>query len=118
MNKKLIDKNDASLELIKAIITWINNAKIENIIEKKCHETYFVGQIIIGTGSSSRHLAGTAENLVAFLKKEYNLLPILDVKVKEWVIILCDSIAVHLMTEQKRDHYKLEQMIESLKKDD
>lgn len=103
-------------ELVNIILECISDAKIEHIIEKKCHGDYFVGRIIIGTGTSVRHIAGSAERLSVLLKKKYDLLPDLDVSAKEWVILICGSIAVHLMTAAKREHYKLEELIESLGK--
>jgi ribosome-associated protein len=103
-------------ELASEIIASIDGNKIENIVDKKCPDGYFAGRIIIGTGSSTRHIAGSAEKASIMLKNDYDLIPDLDITAKEWVVLVCGSIVVHLMTQEKRDHYNLEELIDNLSK--
>ncbi len=103
-------------ELVAEIIASIDGNKIDNIIDKKCPDGYFAGRVIIGTGSSVRHIAGSAEKASIMLKQEYDLLPDLDITAKEWVVLVCGSIVVHLMTQEKRSHYDLEGLIDNLSK--
>ena len=95
-------------QLTQEIINVIDGLKIENIIDKKASENYFASRVIIGTGSSARHIAGSVEKVAIMLKQNHQLFPDLDVSAKEWVILLCGSIALHLMTKEKREHYNLE----------
>jgi ribosomal silencing factor RsfS len=103
-------------DLADAIIKSIDGNKIENIVDKKCPDGYFAGRVIIGTGSSARHVGGSIEKASIMLKQDYELIPDLDVSAKEWVVLICGSIVVHLMTQEKRAHYNLEELIDNLLK--
>ena len=115
--KEIIEKvKGIEDELIEEISKSLDGLKIDDIVCKQCPDGYFANKIIIGTGSSVRHIAGSIEKVSIMLKQDYDFIADLDLAAKEWVILICGSIVVHLMTKEKRLHYNLEQFIDELSK--
>ncbi|MBX9767330.1 MAG: nicotinate (nicotinamide) nucleotide adenylyltransferase [Bdellovibrionales bacterium] len=67
---------------------------------------------IIASGTSTRHTASLAENLVSEVKKEFGVLPLSVEGLHEgrWVLVDYGSLIVHLFYDFVRQEYRLEEL--------
>jgi len=67
---------------------------------------------LIASGTSTRHAASLAENVVQAVKEEYNVLPqsVEGVDEGRWVVIDYGSLIVHVFYDFVRQEYSLEKL--------
>ncbi|MBC7753743.1 MAG: nicotinate (nicotinamide) nucleotide adenylyltransferase [Moraxellaceae bacterium] len=67
---------------------------------------------LIGSGTSTRHTASMAENLVMAIKEEFNLLPqgVEGVDEGRWVVVDYGALIIHLFYDFVRQEYRLEEL--------
>ncbi|MBC7458310.1 MAG: nicotinate (nicotinamide) nucleotide adenylyltransferase [Bdellovibrionaceae bacterium] len=67
---------------------------------------------LIASGTSTRHTASMAENLVMAIKEEFNLLPqgVEGVDEGRWVVVDYGALIVHLFYDFVRQEYRLEEL--------
>lgn len=65
--------------------------------------------LIIATGTSSRHVKSLGKNLVAECKK--NKIPVLSYEGDDWwVLVDLGSVVAHIMQDEAREYYQLEKL--------
>ncbi len=97
---------------MKIIKKSLNDDKIIDLkiidIKKKMA---FADYIIIGSGSSNRHIVSMAKKITEKIKKEFNLnLSIEGLENSEWVLIDANSIIINLFRPKIREFYNLEKI--------
>lgn len=67
---------------------------------------------LIASGTSTRHSASMAENLVMAVKEEFNLLPqgVEGVDEGRWVVVDYGPLIIHVFYDYVRQEYKLEEL--------
>ena len=67
---------------------------------------------VIASGTSTRHAASMAENLVVAVKEEYNVLPqsVEGIDEGRWVLVDYGSLIIHLFYDFVRQEYSLENL--------
>lgn len=67
---------------------------------------------LIASGTSTRHTASMAENLVMAIKEEFNLLPqgVEGVDEGRWVVVDYGALIIHLFYDFVRQEYRLEEL--------
>lgn len=99
-------------ELQKFIINQLDDAKAEDIITIDVHgKSSITDQMIICTGTSSRHLTSVADRLIDACRKN-GLLP-LGVEgqgVSDWIVVDLGEAIVHIMQDESRRMYELEKL--------
>lgn len=99
-------------ELQKFIINQLDDAKAEDIVTIDVHEkSSITDQMIICSGTSSRHAMSVADRLVDACRKN-GLMP-LGVEgqgVSDWVIVDLGEAIVHIMQDESRRMYELEKL--------
>ncbi|MBP6122873.1 MULTISPECIES: ribosome silencing factor [Providencia] len=99
-------------ELQKFIIDQLDDAKAEDIITIDVQgKSSITDQLIICTGTSSRHLISVADRLVDACRKN-GLMP-LGVEgqgISDWVVVDLGEAIVHIMQDESRRMYELEKL--------
>ncbi len=99
-------------ELQKFIIDQLDDAKAEDIITIDVQgKSSITDQLIICTGTSSRHLMSVADRLVDACRKN-GLMP-LGVEgqgISDWIIVDLGEAIVHIMQDESRRMYELEKL--------
>ncbi len=113
-NKKNLN-HTFDLKLLKIIKKSLKDDKIIDLkiinIKKKMA---FADYIIIGSGSSNRHIVSMAKKIIEKIKKELNLnLSIEGLENSEWILIDADSIIINLFKPETREFYNLEKIWEN-----
>lgn len=100
--KELLDYTLADLGDLKALN--VNPLDVSQI-------TSFTDFMVIATGTSSRHVASIAENLVCKMKlREIVPLGIETDLDAEWVLVDLGDVVVHIFQPRMRDFYNLEKL--------
>ena len=97
------------LEVVKQTLLddKVINLKIIDIRKK----SDFADFIILGSGTSNRHIVNMAKNIREKIKKKFNFnAPIEGMEQSDWVLIDAGDILVHIFRPQVRDFYKLEKI--------
>ena len=102
-------------ELLTIVQNQIADDKIEEItlfdLRGKSPITSYV---VIGTGTSTKHISSSAEKLADKIEDTYNEPQ--DIRMEginknaQWILIDLDEIIVHLLTKEARDNYNLEEL--------
>lgn len=68
--------------------------------------------VIIGTGTSSRHIVAASEKLADKIKQTFSLVINIEgtTKAPQWILIDLQDVMVHLFTEEAREKYDLESL--------
>ena len=96
--------------LADEIVARLDAGKAEDIRVLDVRErSSFADQMIIATGTSTRHVSALAHNLIRELKKEH-VVPFNDPKQSDghWVVADFGNVIVHLFTAETRGLYDLE----------
>ncbi|MAP25120.1 MAG: ribosome silencing factor [Rickettsiales bacterium] len=95
----------------KSISDFLEEKKITDIVVIDLKDKSSIADtLIIGTGTSLRHIQSTAEHLRKKLKEEKSLNHIEGDHHSDWVILDAGDHIVHLFTSETRSHYDLEKM--------
>jgi ribosome-associated protein len=94
------------------IVNELVEKKGENIILLDVHEiTSFTDYFILCTGTSTRMLLALAHTVMEKTKGEYMTTNRLEGKPESgWIVLDYGSIVVHLMDEELRNFYKIEEL--------
>jgi ribosome-associated protein len=99
-------------ELQKFIIESLDDAKAEDIITIDVQgKSSITDQMIICTGTSSRHLMSVADRLIDACRKN-GLMP-LGVEgqgISDWIVVDLGDAIVHIMQDESRRMYELEKL--------
>mmetsp|Transcript_25560 Transcript_25560/g.48384 ORF Transcript_25560/g.48384 Transcript_25560/m.48384 type:complete len:363 (+) Transcript_25560:70-1158(+) len=98
----------------------LHKAKVTNLVILHLDESQanFTRAFVIGTGRSARHLYSAANAVVYLIKQRCNALkapipPQCNVNGhpdSAWVAVDAGSVVIHLLTQDERDHYDLEEL--------
>ena len=101
-----------SKALTKFVIEKIEDMKGRDItildIEGKAN---FADVMIVSSGNSKRHVKSIAQSVSAECRAEgINLLGLEGNDVGEWALVDLGDVIVHIMTDEQRDKYQLEEL--------
>lgn len=95
----------SSLEDFKAVDIQVIDVSGRNPLTER---------MVIASGSSTRHVKSTAENVVVAAKAQgHKPLGIEGAKEGEWVLVDLNDVIVHVMLPQTRAFYNLEKLWEA-----
>ena len=97
------------LEVLKQTLldNKVINLKIIDIRKK----SDFADFIILGSGTSNRHIVNMAKNIREKIKKKFNFnAPIEGMEQSDWVLIDASSIIVNIFKPERRQFYNLEKI--------
>ena len=110
IKKNLIKQFDSKLlEVLKQTLLddKVVNLKIIDIKKK----SDFADFIIIGSGTSNRHIINMAKNIRVKIKKNFNFNPPVEgMNQSEWVLIDASSVVVNIFKPEIREFYNLEKI--------
>ena len=96
--------------MINTIINYLNKHKICNI-KKYERDILLVDFVLIGTGMSKKQINEVSLQLVKYIKNKYRLKRIAVCgKNTEWLIIDCDTEIVHLILDNVRLIYDIDDL--------
>ena len=111
LTSKLSQEVRSSENIKNIILAGIDDAKLLDVSIYKCKPDYMVDFIIIAQGTSKRHVEGAAERIVSSIKRDCKVIPIVDKNNKEWIVVDASSILLHIMVEDLRLYYKLDELM-------
>ena len=97
------------LEVVKQTLLddKIINLKIIDIRKKSA----FTDFIILGSGTSNRHIINMAKNVREKIKKNFDFsVSIEGIEQSDWVLIDASSLVVNIFKPKKREFYNLEKI--------
>lgn len=104
--------------LLEVIKEQLENDKIIDIVSFDLRsKSSFTSYIIIGTGSSTKHISAAAEKLADKVEEVQGEQLEIHMEGKnknaQWILIDLDEIIVHLFTQEARQNYNLEEIYSS-----
>jgi ribosome-associated protein len=104
-------------DLIHLIKEELDKNKIENIqFFDLSDKGYLVPYMIIGTGTSVKHIASIGEKLSDLIKQN-NFVSAIRLEgaaaKSPWIILDLENIMVHLFTQEEREKYQLEELYQA-----
>jgi len=101
---------------VKKIVTILSNKKAEDIVVFDLEKSdYFVEHVVLATSMADRHAQSLVVELKNKLKKEGEQFLNID-ESDDWVVIDMGDILVHIMSKNKRDMFRIEELLNSLHK--
>lgn len=99
-------------ELNQIVINALEDLKSKNITQLDVRElTDVTDELIIASGTSSRHVKSIANNVVEDCKKLGHMpLGVEGMDAGDWVLVDFGDIVVHVMQEDTRKFYELEKL--------
>jgi ribosome-associated protein len=108
----LAPQGPRSQALLKEVVTWLDEAKAEDIVTIDLNGKSSLGDfMVIASGRNERHVSGIADQLRQKLKESgVDNVRIEGGETCDWVIADAGDIIVHVFRPEVRDFYKLEKM--------
>lgn len=108
----LADASSPSADLVAEIVTWLDEAKAENIVTIDLKGKSTIGDfMLIASGRSDRHVGAIADQLQRKLKEHgHGKARVEGLEACDWVLIDNGDIIVHVFRPEVREFYKLEKM--------
>lgn len=103
---------------LEEILKLLDDYKIENIeyIDVKDVSSLF-DYMVVGTARSSQHAKKAADNIQYHFKPKMEAIPKSDgSEIGDWIAVDLDDVVLHIMLEEERNKYKLEELWQELKK--
>lgn len=99
-------------ELLKLTLTVLDDMKAKAVSSMDVSSiTSISDYMIFATGNSSRHVRSIADKVAESVKKEgHAVLGVEGYETSQWVLIDLGDIIVHIMQEETRSFYKLEDL--------
>ena len=100
------------LEIIKQVLLddKVINLKIIDIRKK----SNFADFMILGTGTSNRHIINMAKNVKEKIKENSDFTPSIEgMEQSNWVLIDANSIVVNIFKPETREFYNLEKILDN-----
>ena len=110
--RKQTRKPAAQSDLLKRILTSLDDDKAENIVTIDLEgRSALCDAAVVASGRSSRHVSAMADHLARKLKEAgYGTRPINGQGQGDWVLVDAGDVIVHLFRPEVRDYYDLEGM--------
>jgi len=98
--------------LVKEIEKNLDQNKAEDLVTIDIRGKSSVADfLVIGTGTSGRHVGALASHLENMLRKGHDTKPIIEGKEGgDWVLVDAGYVVVHLFRDEVRQFYQLEKM--------
>jgi ribosome-associated protein len=98
--------------LLEVVIEALDDLKVKDLIVMDISQQSSIADLmLVGSGTSNRHLRSMAEHLVEVSKKKgHQPLGIEGEASDEWVLIDLNNVIVHLMLPDTRRFYDLEKL--------
>jgi len=102
----------ASTALLAQALTWLDDAKAENIVSiDLAGKSTIADYMVIVSGRSDRHVGAIGDQLVKKFKESgLSRVRIEGLETCDWVLIDTGDIIVHVFRPEVREFYKLEKM--------
>jgi ribosome-associated protein len=99
-------------ELLKLTLTVLDDMKAKAVSSMDVSSiTSISDYMIFATGNSSRHVRSIADKVTETVKKEdHSVVGIEGYETSKWVLIDLGDVIVHIMQEETRSFYKLEDL--------
>lgn len=99
-------------DLLSFVKKQLEDNKSDNIVELDVQSlTQSFDFMVIGTGTSTRHVQSIAKKLIAAAKEaDISILGVEGETHGEWVLIDLGDVVVHVMLKSQRDLYQLEKL--------
>jgi len=99
-------------ELLKLTLTVLDDMKAKAVSSMDVSSiTSISDYMIFATGNSSRHVCSIADKVTESVKKEgHSVMGIEGYETSKWVLIDLGDVIVHIMQEETRSFYKLEDL--------
>ena len=97
---------------MRTVLTCLDDSKAENIVAIDLHgKTILADVMIIATGRSNIHVGAIAERLIGAFKGLRQKPPRVEgMRNRDWVLVDCADIIVHIFRPEVRQFYNLEKM--------
>lgn len=100
---------------VKTLVTALSNKKAENVVAYDLEKSdYFVDHVIIATAMADRHALSLLE-IIKDKLREKGEKPLNVDEQGSWVVIDIGDILVHIMTEEYRYRFNLEDFLDEMK---
>ena len=100
-----------SAPLLDAIVTWLDDAKAEDIVTIPLEGKSSLGDyMVVATGRSDRHVGAIAEQLREKIKADGTVVRVEGMSACDWVLIDTGDIIIHVFRPEVREFYNLEKM--------
>lgn len=107
MNNNILSKD--------LIINILSENKAIDIINFAIKDSSIADNIIIASGTSNRHVRALSEYLLTALKKQgYKNILVEGLEDSNWVLIDVGDEIIHLLINETREFYKLEELFETI----
>jgi ribosome-associated protein len=102
----------ASASLLAEIVTWLDDAKAEEIVTIPLEGKSSLGDyMVVATGRTDRHVGAIADQLAQKIKAATEQpVRVEGVPACDWVLIDTGDIIIHVFRPEVRDFYNLEKM--------
>ncbi len=102
----------ASAPLLAEIVTWLDEAKAEEIVTIPLEgKSTIADYMVVATGRTDRHVGAIADQVAEKVKASTGIPVRLEgVPACDWVLIDTGDIIVHLFRPEVREFYNLEKM--------
>ena len=100
------------MEIARSIIDVLEDKKGEDILLLDIHEVAVIADyFVICSGTSDRMLKALADAVVEKVHKEYQLRVRIEGTARDgWQLVDLGDIVVHLMSPDRRNYYRLEEL--------
>ena len=110
---KMTNKELTSKEIADLCVAIADDRKGEDIVQLKVTDLSFIADyFIIATGNSQPHMKAISETIGRDLRNKHNVRPI-HVEGKSqsgWILMDYGMVVVHVLTEEAREMYDLENL--------
>jgi ribosome-associated protein len=104
-------------ELVKIVCKELEDYKVEDIVIFDLGPSnQLASYIVIGTGTSSKHISSSADKLSDKVDEAYGMPQNIAIegsnKNSKWILIDLKEVMVHLFTGEAREMYNLEEILQ------
>jgi ribosome-associated protein len=98
--------------LAAEVVTWLDDAKAENIVTIDIKEKSSIGDyMIVASGRTDRHVGAIADQLREKLREAgYDNVRLEGQPQCDWVLVDAGEVIVHVLRPEVREFYNLEKM--------
>ena len=110
---ELLSKDVSSTKCVEHIVSWLDDAKAENIVTIPLAGKTSIGDyMVVASGRTDRHVGAIADQIKRKLKESglASRVRVEGMEACDWVLIDTGDIVVHIFQPEVRDFYKLEKM--------
>ncbi len=99
------------MNFIDLLIKKLDDLKVFDIKKYEVNTTV-TEYMVVASGTSTRHISSSADNLIDYIQLETGIKPLhCDTKAQDgWVVIDYNTVIIHLFTEHTRLLYSLDDL--------